>query len=136
MKLMPQLGFNGQCRQAFEYYERALGGKITVMNTFGGATDANLPAGCTPLSPGKIRFAELQVGEHVILGNDVPAESFKPMRGFSVALHTPSVAEARRVFTALADGGQITVPLGEVAWSPCFGMLTDRFGIPWMINCE
>jgi PhnB protein len=133
MKLMPQLAFKGQCRQAFEYYARVLGGSITVMNTFGDATDATLPPDCTPATAGQVRFAELQIGDYALLGNDLPAESYQAMRGCSIALHTPSVAEARRVFTALADGGQITTPLGEVAWSPCFGMVTDRFGIRWLI---
>jgi PhnB protein len=133
MKLMPQLAFNGQCRQAFEYYERLLGGKITVMNTFGGPADATLPPDCKSAEAGQVRFAELQVGAWAILGNDVPAESFQAMRGFNIALHTPTVAEARRVFDALANGGRITVPLSEVAWSPCFGLVTDRFGVPWLI---
>ena len=133
MKLMPQLAFNGQCRQAFEHYERILGGKITVMNAFGETNDADFPPGCTPLSPGQIRFAELRVGDWALLGNDVPAESYKALRGFSIALHLESVAETRRVFNALAISGQITVPLSEVAWSPCFGMVTDRFGVPWLI---
>jgi PhnB protein len=133
MKLMPQLTFNGQCREAFEEYERILGGKITVMNAFTGTEDADLPPGCTPPSPGQIRFAELRVGDWALLGNDVPAESYKAMRGFSIAIHADSVAEARRVFSALADGGQVIEPLAEVAWSPCFGMVTDRFGVPWLI---
>src|SRR5262245_30300550 len=133
MKLMPQLAFNGQCREAFQQYERILRGKINVMNAFAGTDDADLPAGCTPPSPGQIRCAELRVGDGVLLGNDVPADSYQPMRGFSVALHADSVAEATRVFGALADGGQVTVPLSEVAWSPCFGMVTDRFGVPWLI---
>jgi PhnB protein len=133
MKLMPQLGFNGQCRQAFEYYSRVLGGSITVMNTFRGATDATLPADCTPGTAGQVRFAELQVGNYALLGNDLPAESYQAMSGCSIALHTTSVAEARRVFMVLAAGGQVTTPLGEVAWSPCFGMVTDRFGIRWLI---
>jgi PhnB protein len=133
MKLMLQLAFNGQCREAFQEYERILGGKITVMNAFAGTEDADLPAGCSPLSPGQIRFAELRVGDWALLGNDVPAESYEPMRGFSVALHADSVAEVRRVFSALAVGGQVSVPLSEVAWSPSFGMVTDRFGVPWLI---
>jgi PhnB protein len=133
MKMMPQLAFNGQCREAFEQYERILGGKITVMNAFGEGHDADFPPGCTPTPSGQIRFAELKVGEFTLLGNDLSSESYQPLQGFSVALHLPSAAEARRVFSALAEGGRITVPLAEVEWSPCFGMVTDRFGVPWLI---
>ena len=134
MKLMPQLAFNGQCREAFEQYARILGGKITVMNAFSGTEeDGDMPAGCTGGSPGQIRFAELRVGDWALLGNDLPADFYKALRGFSIALHLESVSEARRVFSALAERGQITVPLGEVAWSPCFGLVTDRFGVPWLI---
>jgi PhnB protein len=133
MKLMPQLAFNGQCRQAFEQYERILGGKITVMNAFGAGHDADLPPGCTPPPPGHIRFAEFRVGDFALLGNDVPPERYKPPQGFSIALHLESVAEARPVFSALADGGRVTVPQTDVEWSPCFGMVTDRFGVPWLI---
>lgn len=104
-----------------------------MMNSLDDTQDADLPPGCTPPSPGQIRFATLQVGDFALLGNDVPAEDFQPMRGFNISLHTESVAEAHRIFAALADGGQITVPLGEVAWSPCFGMVRDRFGVPWLI---
>ena len=133
MKLMPQLAFNGQCRQAFEQYERILGGQVTVMNAFGEGHEADFPPGCTPTPPGQIRFAELRVGDFALLGNDVPPENYKPLQGFSVALHLESVAEARRVFNALAEGGRVTVQQAEVAWSPCFGMVTDRFGVPWLI---
>ena len=72
MQVMTQLAFKGQCREAFELYERVLSGKITVMNTFGGS-DAKLPPGSTASAPDQIRFAELQVGGYAILGNDVPA---------------------------------------------------------------
>jgi PhnB protein len=133
MKLMAQLAFNGQCREAFERYANILGGTITVMNAIGESTDADFPPGCTPGPPGLIRFAELRFGEFALLGNDVPPENYKSLQGFSVALHLDSVAEARRVFTALADGGRVTVPQSEVEWSPCFGMVTDRFGVPWLI---
>ncbi|MEJ7625070.1 MAG: VOC family protein [Pyrinomonadaceae bacterium] len=132
MQVMTQLAFNGQCRQAFEQYEEVLGGKITVMNTFGG-NDAELPPGSVEAAPEQIRFAEIQIGDYAILGNDLTEEDFKPMQGFNVALHVKDVAEAERIFDGLAEGGQITTPLTKVAWSPAFGLVTDRFDVPWLI---
>jgi PhnB protein len=132
MQVMTQLAFRGQCRQAFEQYEKVLGGTTTVMNTFGG-NDAKLPPGSSAAAPDQIRFAQLQVGEYAILGNDVPENEYEPMRGFHIALHVKSTAEARRIFDALSDGGKIETPLSEVAWSSAFGILTDQFGTPWLI---
>lgn len=131
-QLMTQLAFKGQCRQAFELYERVLGGKISVMNTFGGS-DAKLPSGSTASAPDQIRFAELKVGGYAILGNDVPAHEYKPAQGFNLALHVQTAPEARRIFNALSDGGSVVTPLSEVAWSSAFGIVTDRFGTPWLI---
>jgi PhnB protein len=131
-KVMTQLAFKGQCREAFELYERVLGGKITVMNTFGGS-DAKLPPGSTASAPDQIRFAELKLGGYAILGNDVPVQDYKPAQGFNIALHVKTAGEARRIFNALSDGGSVVTPLSEVAWSSAFGIVTDRFGVPWLI---
>jgi PhnB protein len=135
MKVMMQLAFNGQCRQAFEQYEKVLGGKITVMNTFGG-NEAKLPPGSVAAAPDQIRFAEIQVGDYAILGNDLREQDFKPMQGFNIALHVKDAAEAKRVFDGLADGGRIDTPLSKVDWSPAFGLVTDRFDVPWLILAE
>ena len=132
MRVMTQLAFKGQCREAFELYEKVLGGKISVMNTFGGS-DAKLPPGSTASAPDQIRFAELQIGNNAILGNDVPETEYRPMQGFNIALHLKTAAEVRRIFDAFSQGGQIVTPLSDVAWSSAFGIVTDRFGTPWLI---
>ena len=131
-KVMTQLAFKGQCREAFELYERVLGGKISVMNTFAGS-DAKLPPGSTASAPDQIRFAELKVGGYAILGNDVPAHDYKPAQGFNIALHVKTALEVRRIFNALSDGGRVVTPLSAVAWSSAFGIVTDRFGTPWLV---
>lgn len=133
MKAMIQLEFNGQCREAFEYYAKVLNGEIKVMNPFGDTRDTPLPPGSKPASPQRIRFARLQFGDNVIQGNDLPEEDVRDMRGFNIALHVATAAEAHRIFDALAEGGQIDTPLSEVAWSSAFGLLRDRFGTPWLI---
>jgi PhnB protein len=132
MQVMTQLAFNGHCREAFELYEKVLGGKISIMNTFGGS-DAKLPPGSTASAPEQIRFAELQVGDYAILGNDVPEAEYRPMQGFNIALHLKTADEARRIFAAFSEGGQIDTPLSDVAWSSAFGIVTDQFGTPWLI---
>lgn len=133
MKLMPQLAFNGNCRQAFEHYEKLLRGKITTMNALGETQDVPLPPGSKPSAPEHIRFAQLEVGDWALLGNDVPPDEFKPMRGFNIALHCRSVAEATRIFDGLTEGGEVKVRLTRVAWAARFGQLVDRFGVPWLV---
>jgi PhnB protein len=130
--IAPQLAFRGQCREAFQSYEKALGGKIAVMNSFG-ENNAELPPGSTASAPDQIRYAELRIGDYAILGNDVPDDEYKPMRGFHIALHVSTGAEANRIFGVLSHGGEIETPLSEVAWSSAFGICTDRFGTPWLI---
>lgn len=132
MQIAPQLTFRGQCREAFEHYEKVLRGKITVMNSFGD-NDAGLPPGSTAAAHDQIRFAELRIGDYAILGNDVLENEYAPMRGFQVALHVKTGSEVKRIFDALSQDGQIETPLSEVAWSSAFGICTDRFGTPWLI---
>ena len=129
---MPQLAFRGECRQAFEQYAKVLGGKITVMNKFGG-NDAKLPPGSTASAPDRIRFAELRIGNSATLGNDVPVDEYRPMQGFHIALHVTTGDEARSIFSALSQSGKIETPITEVAWSSAFGICTDRFGTSWLI---
>jgi PhnB protein len=131
--LFPQLEFNGDCRAALERYAALFGGEITVMNTLGETKDVPLPPGSTAGAPEMVRFAELRLGSTRILGNDLPPGQYKRPRGFNLAMHFETAAEARRIFDALAEGGAITVPPAKVAWAALFGMVTDRFGIPWLI---
>jgi PhnB protein len=132
MKLTTQLAFKGQCREAFERYAKVLGGTITVMNTLGD-TDAPLPPGSRRGPPHLVRFAQLDVGDQTLLGNDLPDADYEPMRGFNVALHTRSVDDATRIFNALADGGRVLAPLTEMPWARRFGQVRDRYGVPWLI---
>ena len=135
MQWNPYLGFNGNCQEAFKYYERVLGGKIIMM-----MTHADMPAeaqGQTP--PGwknKIMHARLVVGDQVLMGSDAPPDNFENTQGMSVALQIDDPNEAERIFAALADNGTVRMPIQPTFWATRFGMLTDRFGIPWMVNCE
>ncbi|MFE0017889.1 VOC family protein [Mesorhizobium sp. NPDC059054] len=133
MNIAPQLAFSGECRQAFESYARLMGGVITVMNTFGGNEGKALPPGSTAAAADQVRFAELSLGDSVLRGNDVPADQYTPMQGFNVSLHIEGADEARRIFEALSEGGTVTTPLTKVDWADRFGMVTDRFGVPWLV---
>ncbi len=133
MNIAPQLAFAGQCRQAFEFYTQLLGGEIAVMNTFGGNEDRALPPGSTAGEADQIRFAEIRIGDSVLRANDVPKDQFTPMRGFNISLHVKEAADARRIFDALSEGGLVTTPLSKVDWAAQFGMVTDKFGVPWLI---
>ena len=133
MKINPYLVFNGTCEEAFKTYAKVLGGELVAM----------IPAEGTPGEESwpkdwrkKIIHARLVVDGVALMGSDCPPERYEPMQGFSVTLNIKEPAEAERVFNVLANGGSVRMPLGETFWATKFGMLTDRFCTPWMINCE
>ena len=132
MKMNTHLAFHGQCREAFQYYEKALGGQITFMMTWSESPMADqLPAG----HEDDVMHATIKVGDNVLMGADAPPGNTTKPRGFAVAIHTEDVAEAERIFSALSEGAEIQMPLEQTFWAKKFGMLIDRYGIPWMINC-
>ena len=133
MQLNPYLMFDGQCEAAFRFYEQALGGGIEAMMTF---ADTPMAEQTPPEMQGKIIHARLVVGDKVLMGSDAPAGRVEKMQGFSVTLGIDEPEEAERVFNALADGGTVTMPIQETFRARRFGMLVDRFGTPWMVNCE
>jgi len=132
MRATPYLMFNGNCEAAFKFYEQCLGG-TAQMSTFAGTPAAeHVPAEMQ----GNILHACLTAGDVTLMGSDCPPDSYQQPAGISVALHINDPAEAERVFNALAEGGTVQMPLDETFWAARFGMVTDRFGTPWMINCE
>jgi PhnB protein len=132
MQLVPYLSFNGQCKTAFQFYERVLGGKITGIFTYGETPAAeHVP----PEARDRVIHVRLEAGDAVLMGADSPTK-YEPPRGICVSLHLKDTAQGERIFNALADGGTVQMPFEETFWAERFGMVTDRFGIPWMINCE
>jgi PhnB protein len=133
MQLNPYLMFNGTCEEAFKFYERALGGKIHAMLSHEGSPmEQQVP----PEWRKKIMHARMTVGDEVLMGSDCPPDRYEPMKGFSVTLSVDDPGEADRIFNALSPGATIGMPIQETFWARRFGMLVDRFGTPWMINCE
>jgi len=133
MSVDTYLLFNGNCEEAFKSYEKILGGKIENLMKHGESPMADKVA---PEWRDKVIHAHMKVGDRVLMGSDVPPEHYEKPQGFSVSLSTKDVAESERLFKVLSEGGNVRMPLQKTFWSAAFAMFTDRFGIPWMINCQ
>ena len=133
MQVNPYLVFNGECEAAFQFYAKCLGGKIEDMITHAGTPAEKF---VPPEWGSKIMHARLVADGQVLMGSDAPPDHYAKPQGISVSLHVKTPAEAERIFQALSDGGKINMPLQQTFWSERFGMFEDRFGIPWMVNCE
>jgi PhnB protein len=133
MKLNAYLAFDGRCREAFEFYARALGGKITFIQTIG---ESPMAANTPPEAHGRVMHVTLQIGDQVLQGADAPPGQFTTPAGFCVAVHFDDAAEADRVFGLLAQEGRVQMPFQPTFWAKGFGMLIDRFGIPWIVNAD
>jgi PhnB protein len=133
MQLTTFLTFNGECEAAFKFYEQCLDGRIEfIMPYESRATDY-------PVSPEwqkKILHATLKVAGHVLMGADVQPGQYQKPQGFAMTLNLSDPKDADRIFNALAAEGKVQMPLQETFWAGRFGVLVDRFGIPWTINCE
>lgn len=133
MKLYTPLNFGGNCMEAFRFYAQHLGGNITFMMTRGEAPGPDpAPTG----SKDAIIHARMTIGETELIGNDVPAEIFQPMRSAYLYLAVDSAEEAERIYGLLTEGGQLFTPLAETFFASRFGMLRDRFGTSWTIIHE
>ena len=133
MQCNPYLLFNGNCEEAFKLYEKVLGGKIIAMLKVGDTPAAEHHG---PDFRDKIMHARMTFGNNTLMASDAPAAHYEAMKGIQVSLNVDTPAEADRVFKALAEGGNIKMPIQETFWAQRFGMLTDRFGTPWMVNCD
>ena len=133
MALNPYLYFDGQCEEAFKFYQKCLGGKITFMMSWEGSP----MAGQTP--PGwakKILHAALASDDGLLEGCDAMPGEYKKPQSFCVMLKPKGAAEAERIFRALPEDGTVQIPMAQTFWALRFGMVVDRFGMPWLINCE
>jgi PhnB protein len=133
MHLNPYLLFNGDCAEAFKFYEETLGGKIESMMTFNGSPAAEH---APPEWGDKILHATLLIGDQRLMGSDAPPGRYSKPQGISVSIGLNDRDKGERIFNALAQGGTTIMPFEKTFWAVGFGMCTDRFGIPWMVNCE
>jgi PhnB protein len=133
MRVNPHLSFDGQCEAAFRLYEGCLGGHVTLMLRY---AETPMAAQLPVEWHSKIIHATLTAGDLVLTGADAWPSGYLHPQGIFVLLHLDEPEEAERIFATFADGGQIQMPLQETFWAQRFGMLEDRFGIPWHINCS
>lgn len=141
MMVQAYLTFAGRCEEAIAFYTQALDAKLDMLLRFKDSPDPLPPGMVPPGSENKVMHASFHVGETMIMVDDgglmaegCGGQAYAGFHGFSLSITLKDEAEAAKRFAALADGGQIRMPLGKTFWSPCFGMVVDRFGVAWMIN--
>lgn len=132
MKVVPYLFFEGRCEEAVDFYHQALGADVSKLMRFKESPEKPT---CSPEgADDKIVHAEMRIGTSTIMVSDGLCDKNATFKGFSLNLETSDMAETTRLYGALLEGGKVLMPLEKTFWSPCFGMVTDRFGVSWMIN--
>jgi len=129
----PYLFFEGRCEEAIEFYRRALGAEVGMLMRFKDSPEPPQPGSCPPGSENKVMHASFRIGQTTVNASDGRCAGNPSFQGFSLALRVPAEAEAERLFAALAEGGQVRMPLAKTFFSPRFGMVADRFGVLWMV---
>lgn len=132
--IQPYLFFNGNCEQAVEFYRKALGAEVEMMMRYKESPQAPPPGQVPPGFENKIMHTSFRIGGTTVMASDGCSAEKPNFEGFSLALSVSSETEADQAFNALAQGGKVEMPLGKTFWSPRFGMVTDRFGINWMVS--
>jgi PhnB protein len=133
MQLNPYVYFDGRCEEAFEYYRKTLGAEKTMMLRF----KDNPQPGDSMVPPGsenKIMHMSFRIGDVTVLASDGRCGGQPNFQGFGLSITVPTDADVRRIFASLADGGQVQMPLAKTFFSPCFGMVADRFGVMWLVH--
>ena len=133
MQVNPYLSFNGDCEAAFTLYQQCLGGQLGTLVRYAGSPMAHqVPAEWQD----KIMHGSVTVGDQVLMGADEAPGRYEEPKGFWLSIQITSTTDAERIFHELADGGRVVMPLEKTFWAERFGVLVDRFGIQWLINCE
>jgi PhnB protein len=132
--VQPYLFFGGNCEQAVEFYRKALGAEVEMMMRFKDSPEPHQPGMVPPGFENKIMHTSFRIGETTVMASDGCGPDAPKFGGFSLSLSVPTEAEADKAFAALAEGGKVELALTKTFWSPRFGMLTDRFGLGWMIS--
>ena len=133
MQVQPYLFFDGHCAEAVEFYRNALGAELTALMRFGDHPGPKEDAMVPPDAGDKVMHASLRIGDTTMLASDGRCRGRPSFDGCALSLTASDEAEAERLFAALADGGEVQMPLGKTFFSPRFGMVADRFGVSWMV---
>jgi len=130
MHVQPYLFFDGRCDEALDFYKKAIGAKVGMLMRWKDSPDKSM---CTPANAEKVMHAQFQIGDTTVMASDGRNEGRPKFDGFALSILAQSEAEVDKMFAALGDGGDVTMPLGKTFFSPRFGMLADKFGVHWMI---
>lgn len=133
MDVCPYLTFNGNCEEALQFYAEVLGAEVVTMSKFGGSP---MEEHTDEEHHDKVMHASIKLGDSTIMASDNIWPGYSPPSGISVTLGIDGIEQARKVFNALSEGGKVTMEFEKTFWAVGFGMVTDRFGIPWLVNCE
>jgi PhnB protein len=133
MDVQAYLFFDGRCEEALSFYQRVLGAELTMMMRFKEAPDGPPPGSVPAGSENKVMHAALRIGDTTVMASDGRCQGKPSFQGFALCITVENEAQADRTFAALADGGQVQMPLGKTFFSPRFGMVADRFGVSWMV---
>jgi PhnB protein len=136
MPIEPYLFFEGRCEEAIQLYAKVLGAKVEMMMRNKESPEPPPPGMLPAGSENKVMHASLRIGESRIMASDGHCSGKPGFKGISLSVAARDEAEAKRFFAGLSDGGSVQMPLGKTFFARAFGMLTDRFGVPWMIICE
>ena len=136
MKVQPYLFFDGRCEEAIEFYKRVLKAEVQMLMRFKDSPETPPPGMVPPGAEDKVMHASLRIGAATVMVSDGMCAGKPSFQGFSLSLDAANEAEADRLFAALGDGGVVQMPLAKTFFSPCFGMVADRFGVSWMVIVE
>jgi len=133
MQIEPYLFFEGRCDEAVEFYRKHLGAEVGALMRYKESSEPHQPGALPPGSENKVMHGVIQIGDSKVMVSDGRCSGQPVFQGFALTITAPDEARAGKLFAALADGGQVQMALGKTFFSPCFGMVTDRFGVLWMI---
>jgi PhnB protein len=133
MAIQPYLFFDGRCEEAIEFYKKAVGAEVKMLMRW---KDMPEPRQIPPGNENKVMHSHLQIGDAAVLASDGQCQGQPSFQGFALTLNAANAADAQKKFAALSEGGQVRMPLGKTFFAASFGMLADRFGVPWMVIAE
>ncbi len=136
MPVQPYLFFDGRAEEAIEFYRKALGAEVEMLMRFKDSPEPPPPGMVPPGSENKVMHASFRIGNTVVMASDGGCSGKTNFQGFALSVSAADQGEAQRMFSALSDGGRVEMPLGKTFFSPCFGMVADRFGVMWMVIVE
>ncbi len=131
MKVQAYITFNGRCEEALAFYKKGVGAEVTGLMRWKESPEKNMKG--PPGYEEKVMNAAFRIGETQLMADDGMGEKMAEFKGMTLCIEVADDAEAKRVFTALGEGGTVTMPLAKTFWTSSFGMLSDKFGVPWMV---